>query len=122
MHDAATHSAAQAAKATPGAHMIALISTNGGARGAEIVMLPDGTGYFMDGALPRLDSGHVYQLWAEVVSPTATRMVSVRSLGPDPSVVSFHFSGSVTSFEVTREEPPHGATPTMPVVIKGVVT
>jgi anti-sigma-K factor RskA len=116
MHGDGASAAARAAMTAPGAHMVDLASTRGG-RGAEIVMLANGQGYFMDSDLPPLPTSRTYQLWAEVGDAPATRMVSVGLLGRDPGVVAFRLSGPVTSFEVTREAAPGATEPADPLLI-----
>ncbi len=120
MHTDTMRAAARAAENMPGAHTIALASSDGTHTG-HIVMMPDGSGYFMDSNLPQLDAADTYQLWAKAGDATA-RMVSVGLLGQDPRVVPFRLSGTVTGFEVTRESAPGDAEPSSPVMMSGTVS
>jgi hypothetical protein len=119
MHGDAMRQQALAARAADGAHVIQLVAASGTGR-AEVVMLPDGTGYFMDHDLPALAKGSTYQLWAKVGDPAAPRMVSLGVLGADPGIVPFRASAPTIMFEVTREGAPGSVTPGDAVVMSGV--
>jgi anti-sigma-K factor RskA len=121
MHRTPMRDQAVAARASKDAHVIRLGATTG-AGDAEIVMLPDGTGYFMDHHLPALPAGSTYQLWAKVGEPDSSRMVSLGVLGADPGVVPFHLSAPVTMFEVTKERAPGSGAPNDSIVMSGQVT
>ncbi len=121
MHHDPVRAAALAATTAPGSHMVELASSDG-AHGAEIVMLADGSGYFMGGELPRLHADRTYQLWAKVGPESAPQMVSVGLLGPDPGVVPLRLPGTVTGFEVTREAAPGGVAPATSVMMSGSVS
>jgi anti-sigma-K factor RskA len=120
MHSGSVEQQARAAKSAQNAHVIQLDAATGSGH-ADIVMLPDGTGYFMDHDLPRLASGSTYQLWAEVGNPASSRMVSVGVLGAAPGIVSFRLSAPTMMFEVTEEHAPGSVTPGDAVVMSGVV-
>ncbi len=94
--------AADTAKTMPGAHQAVLKSATSG-RAAHVVMLPDGSGYFMVSSLAELPPGRTYQLWAKIPEPSGARMVSVGVLGRSPEVVAFRAPGSVSEFDVTNE-------------------
>ena len=120
MHNDTLQQQATAARSAADAHVIRLEAATG--RGhAEIVMLPDGTGYFMDHDLPALAPGATYQLWAKVGDPGAPRMVSLGVLGADPGTVPFRLSSPTIMFEVTREDMPGSAVPGDAVVMSGQV-
>ena len=121
MHHNTMRHEAQAAKAAPGAHTIQLASADG-VHAAEIVMLPDGTGYFMEEGLPRLAADHTYQLWANVGDSAAPRMVSAGVLGGDPRVVVFRLAAPAVGFELTREPASGSTTPGSSIVMDGTVT
>jgi hypothetical protein len=100
-HHSMAHQAAMA-MTVPGAHSAMLTSDTGNS--AQVVMLPDGSGYFMHSDLAALPLGRTYQLWAEIDNGTATpRYVSVGVLGRAPSVVAFRADHNVTGFTVTEE-------------------
>jgi anti-sigma-K factor RskA len=120
MHRDPLEAQAKAALGARGAHVIALDAMKGD-RGAEVVMLPDGTGYLMDHQLPALDADGAYQLWAKVGKGDAARMVSLGVLGRDPGVSSFHLSAAPTMFEVTAEPATGSGTPGDTVVLRGAV-
>ncbi len=120
MHGRTLHEQAMAARSAKDAHVITLDATEGTGH-AEIVMLPDGTGYFMDHDLPELASGSTYQLWAKVGVPTSPRMVSVGVLGANPGVTAFHLAAPTMGFEVTEESAPGVQTPGDAVVMSGAV-
>ncbi len=120
MHGGSMQQQAMAARSAKDAHVIRLDAPAGTGH-ADIVMLPDGTGYFMDHSLPRLATGSTYQLWAKVGDPASPRMVSVGVLGANPGVVSFRLSAPTMLFEVTEEHAPGSVTPGDAVVMSGEV-
>jgi anti-sigma-K factor RskA len=120
MHGDSMQQVAMAARSAKDAHVIQLAAASGAGR-AEIVMLPDGTGYFMDHDLPALAEGSTYQLWAKVGDPAAPRMVSLGVLGADPGVVPFRVSAATIMFEVTKEDAPGSVAPGDAMVLSGVV-
>lgn len=121
MHHDPVRAAALAATTAPGSHTVELASSDG-RHGAEIVMLADGSGYFMDGKLPRLHADHTYQLWAKVGPESTPQMVSVGLLGSDPGVVPLRLPGGVMGFEVTREEARGSVAPAAAVMMSGSVS
>ena len=120
MHSGSLHQQALAARADTDAHVIQLAAASGSGR-AEVVMLPDGTGYFMDHDLPALAAGSTYQLWAKVGDPAAPRMVSLGVLGGDPGTAAFRVTAPTIMFEVTEEPMPGGEAPGDAVVMSGLV-
>jgi len=117
MHRDPMEQQALAARASSGAHLFALDAMNGGG-GAEVVMLPDGTGYLMDHHLPALGGDATYQLWAQVGDATGARMVSLGVLGSDPGISAFHLTATPTMFEVTKEPATGSETPGGNVVLR----
>jgi anti-sigma-K factor RskA len=119
MHHTTLTDQAQAARTTPGAHVIQLTSTDR-PQSAEIVMLPDGTGYLMNARLPSLASSQTYQLWADISGTSAPKMVSLGIVGPHPGVVSFTLAEPAKRFEVTREPSPGSTTPSNHTMLAGL--
>jgi anti-sigma-K factor RskA len=66
---------------------------------AQVVLLPDGTGYLLDNNLPELDADRTYQLWAVV----GTNRISVGVLGPKPDVAAFTAPGQTSALAITSE-------------------
>jgi len=115
MHHDTMAKQAEMALTMPGAHSAMLTSANG--TSAQVVMLPDGSGYFMHSDLAALPHGRTYQLWARIEDTNgSTRYVSVGVLGRDPSVVPFRSDDAVTGFVVTEEDAGGGASPAAPMV------
>jgi len=120
MHRDAVEQQAMAARGSTDAHVIKLDAMHGDG-GAEVVMLPDGTGYLMDSALPSLDSDGTYQLWAKVGQGDDARMVSLGVLGGSPGTAPFHLASTPSMFEVTAEPATGSTTPGTNVVLRGEV-
>jgi anti-sigma-K factor RskA len=118
MHRDPMEQQAMTARASSNAHVIALDSMNGGA-GAEVVMLPDGTGYLMGRELPSLGEGSTCQLWAKVGEGSDARMVSLGVLGNDPGISPFRLTATPTMFEVTKEPSTGSPLPAGAVVLRG---
>ncbi len=121
MHRDPMQQQAKTARTNRDAHVIELAAVSGTSTG-EIVMLPDGTGYFMDHNLPTLPKGSTYQLWAKVGDPASPRMVSLGVLGADPGIAAFRLSAPMIMFEVTREDAPGNITPNDSAVMTGMVS
>jgi hypothetical protein len=121
MHHGRLQQEAAAARASKDAHVVRLDAMSG-AGGAEIVMMPDGTGYFMDHGLPALTGDATYQLWAKVGAASAPRMVSLAVLGADPDVAQFRVDPSARMFEITTEPASGSESPSESVVMRGVLT
>jgi anti-sigma-K factor RskA len=117
MHRDPMEQLAMAARSSDDAHVITLDAMNGGG-GADVVMLPDGTGYLMDHDLPALGAHATYQLWAEVGDEGAGRMVSLGILGRDPGISAFHLASTPMMFEVTKEPATGSETPGSNVVLR----
>jgi len=125
MHRDPMEQQALAARGSPDAHVIPLHAMEGDAidraAGAEVVMLPDGTGYLMGHTLPALDADGTYQLWAKVGDGDTARMVSLGVLGRDPGITSFSLATTPTMFEVTAEPTAGSDAPGTNVVLRGAV-
>jgi len=93
--------AVQAALLDPGARRVTLTGTGGTGRAAVLVLLPDGSGFALNTALPPIGSGRTYQLWGFVRGVP----VSLALLGNHPAQVPFTVSPgvTVTGFAVTDE-------------------
>ena len=116
-HDTLTHQAAMAST-MPGAHHAQLAAESGAAAG-EVVMLPDGSGWFVHSDLQSLAAGRTYQLWAVVDDGAGgDRYVSVGVLGREPGAAAFRVSAPVNGF-VVSEEPVGGATAPGTMVARG---
>ena len=120
MHTDTMRAAARAAENMPGAHTIALVSSDGTHTG-HIVMMPDGSGYFMDSNLPQLDAADTYQLWAKAGDATAgwCRWVCWARIPASSR------SGSPVLSPVSRspcESAPGDAEPSSPVMMSGTVS
>lgn len=87
-----------AALAEPQARKVALRSDDG-ARTADAVVLPDGTGYLVRSNLPALTADKTYQLWALV----GTSRISVGVLGNEATIASFKMDGDVWGLAITQE-------------------
>jgi anti-sigma-K factor RskA len=66
---------------------------------AEVVLLPDGTGYLVSDRLDRLSPDRTWQLWAIV----GERAISMGVLGPDPGIASFRAVGRPSAFAISNE-------------------
>lgn len=113
--------AAEAAASDSDARRVSLESAYG-ARGADVVYLPDGSGYLLDDNLARLPDDRTYQLWALVgTGGGSPRAISAGVLGPDPGVSAFRFDGDVVGFLVTEEDSPGVSSSSNPPVLRGDV-
>ena len=88
-----------AAMANPDARQVKLESAAGAAANAQVLLLPDGTGFVVARGLPRLDADRTYQLWGI----TGEQAISLGLLGDRPDVVVFHGAGSLEALAVTAE-------------------
>ena len=95
--DAVSEVAAAAAD-RPDARRVAMRSADG-ARRADAVVLPDGTGYIVDANLPELPADRTYQLWAVV----GTSKISIGVLGPSVEPLAFRAAADVSAFAITAE-------------------
>lgn len=108
MHDETLTRQAAMARSMPGAHAAALTAVSGASVG-DVVMLPDGTGWFVHADLGALPDDRTYQLWAMVDDGSGPpRYVSVGVLGSNPADTAFRANAPVSGF-VVSEEPAGGA-------------
>ncbi len=113
LEKAAVSNAASAALADPRAERVKLASGDGKAI-AQVVRLPDGTGYLVPDRLAALPAGRVYQLWAV----RSDAKISLGVLGPTPDVSAFRMTGPVLAYAVTEEAAGGvAATQNQPVVV-----
>ncbi len=111
-------SAAQAALATPGHHVVTLDSHTGAAL-ASFVVVPDGRGYLLSWHLPALAGDRTYQLWGIFES----RPISLGLLGSSPRQATFTMASSAaaTALSITAEPAGGAVAPTSPIVATGTV-
>ncbi|HKN37854.1 MAG TPA: anti-sigma factor, partial [Acidimicrobiia bacterium] len=95
---AGLNNAAYAALTNPQAEQVKLASSDGKAT-AQVVRLPNGTGYLVPTALAALPAGRVYQLWAV----RSDAKISLGVLGANPEVSAFRMTGPVLAYAVTEE-------------------
>ena len=89
----------QAALDDPSSRKVQLASTGRGPK-ANVVILPDGTGYLVDDDnLPTLPSERTYQMWAVV----GNAKISIGVLGREPKIVPFKMDGNVSALAITEE-------------------
>jgi hypothetical protein len=98
MEKAAVSNAAYAALTDSGNERVELASSDGKAA-AQVVRLPDGTGYLVPNSLAPLPAGRVYQLWAV----RSDAKISLGVLGEKPEVSAFRMTGPVAAYAVTEE-------------------
>ena len=120
MHSDPMEQQAMAARGSSDAHVISLDAMEGDG-GAEVVMLPDGTGYLIGKQLPALAGDRTYQLWAKVGDGDTARMVSLGLLGHEPGISPFRLAATPTMFEVTTEPATGSAEPGAGIVLRGEV-
>lgn len=89
---------ALAVAAHPEAERLLLLSPDQ-TRTADVVFLPDGTGYIVRHNLKPLPTDRTYQMWAL----EGDRAVSIGVIGYRPGVVAFRFSGEIEGFAITNE-------------------
>jgi anti-sigma-K factor RskA len=113
---------ADAARDDPAARTLTLASSDRSVQ-AEIVWLPDGTGYLVDDNLPALPDDKTYQLWAVTGDDTAaSQVISAGVLGSNPRTMGFQFEGPVQSFVVTEEDAPGVVSSEQPPFLAGSVS
>jgi len=99
LSDQSGNAAVQAALTTPGHRLVSLRSPSGRPV-AEVVVVPDGRGYFVSSTMPTLRADQTYQLWAMF----GTRPVSLGLMGSRPANTVFTMaSGTPTKLAVTVE-------------------
>ena len=81
--------------------------------------MPDGRGFLVSSHLPKLTSGHTYQLWGIV----GTQPISLGLLGASPQQATFTMAGSVQPIQlrITAEPAGGSVTPTGSTVATGTV-
>jgi hypothetical protein len=101
-----TRRAALAAMADPRSRTMHLESSNESDDGATatLVTMPDGAGYLMSVDLPRLSSGHTYQLWAMTGPIDTPTIVSSGVLGRDVDLAAFRAPADAWGFAITEED------------------
>jgi anti-sigma-K factor RskA len=87
------------AQQDPSSRTVELVSATDRSEGAEVVLLPDGTGYLVDDRLAALPSDRTWQLWAIVDG----QAISMGVLGSDPGVASFQAVGEPSAFALSNE-------------------
>jgi hypothetical protein len=110
---------ADSAQRQQGARFLTLKSADG-VRRADVVYLPDGTGYLFENNLRPLPSDRTYQLWALVGDARRPSAISAGVLGNDPGVSPFRFDGKVFGFAVTDEKAPGVVSSDRPTLLQGV--
>jgi hypothetical protein len=98
MEKVAVRDVALAALNDPGNERVDLASADGQAS-AQVVRLPDGTGYLVPRTLADLPAGRVYQLWAV----RSDAKISLGVLGGKPGVAAFRMTGPVMAYALTAE-------------------
>ena len=106
-----------AAYADPHAHRVRLASSDG-SQHADVVLLPDGNGYFVRSNLPVLSADRTYQLWADVKGVK----VSLGVLGIAPASLGFAARASIGALAVTVERAGGVPAPQHPPVVSGALT
>ncbi|MCK4178116.1 anti-sigma factor [Aciditerrimonas ferrireducens] len=112
--------AAAQAMADPRAERVALTAVGAPDRTvADLVILPDGTAFLVEGNLPALPPGRTYQLWGMEHG----QAVSLGLLGRQPRVVAFavHSPLPIRAFAVTAEPAGGVVVATSPPVAEGQV-
>jgi hypothetical protein len=89
------------AASDPRAEKVSLETVDGG-RGAQVVRMPDGTGFIAAHTLSALAPDRTYQLWAL----RGQQAISVAVLGNDPGTASFTLVGPLDGFAITDEVAP----------------
>jgi hypothetical protein len=110
--------AADQARGDPAAREAVLADLDGAVR-ANVVYLPDGTGYVVDTTLERLPQGRTYQLWAMIDDPTGPTAVSAGVLGRDIAVAAFRVDAPVRGFAISTERAPGALAPHEPLAAQG---
>jgi anti-sigma-K factor RskA len=110
--------AAEAALELPGHQVIDLKSATK-RQLAEFVVVPDGRGFLVSSHLPKLTSGHTYQLWGIV----DTQPISLGLLGASPHQATFTMAGSVQPMQLSITAEPAGGSvvPTGSTIATGTV-
>jgi anti-sigma-K factor RskA len=105
-----------AAYADPHAQRVRLASSDG-SQHADVVLLPDGNGYFVRSNLPALSADRTYQLWGDVKGVK----VSLGVLGTAPGSLGFAARASIGALAVTVEQAGGAVTPQHAPVVTGAL-
>jgi hypothetical protein len=97
------------------AHRSVELTTKGSSQHAVIVILPDGSAYWVTDDLGALPPGHTYQLWAL----SSGKVVSLGVLGREPHNVAFIVEIPMSELMVTAEPVGGVPAPTTPVLLSG---
>jgi anti-sigma-K factor RskA len=111
--------AVTAALRAPGHQLVDLESSTSKTEQAKVVVLPSGQGYLVSSALPSLDKGRTYQLWAI----EGNQPVSLGLLGDSPGQAAFTMAGATrpTHLSITAEPAGGSVFPTGPIIATGTV-
>jgi anti-sigma-K factor RskA len=111
--------AVTAALRAPGHQLVVLDSSTSKTEQAKVVVLPSGQGYLVSSALPSLDKGRTYQLWAI----EGNQPVSLGLLGGSPGQAAFTMAGATrpTHLSITAEPAGGSVVPTGPILASGTV-
>jgi anti-sigma-K factor RskA len=111
--------AVTAALRAPGHQLVVLDSSTSKTEQAKVVVLPSGQGYLVSSALPSLDKGRTYQLWAI----EGNQPVSLGLLGGSPGQAAFTMAGATrpTHLSITAEPAGGSVFPTGPIIASGTV-
>jgi hypothetical protein len=114
--------AVQAALLDPKATRVQLTSAEGaGSPLAQMVVLPSGSAFMINGDMPELPSSETYQLWGR----TGETMISISLLGNHPTDVALTISPTARfgEFAVTVEPAGGAVRPTAsPVAVSGALS
>jgi anti-sigma-K factor RskA len=110
--------AVTAALRAPG-HQLVVLDSSTKTEQAKVVVLPSGQGYLVSSALPSLDRGRTYQLWAI----EGNKPVSLGLLGGSPGQAAFTMAGATRPSHLSITAEPAGGSvfPTGPIVASGTV-
>jgi anti-sigma-K factor RskA len=111
--------AVTAALRAPGHQLVDLDSSTSKTEQAKVVVLPSGQGYLISSALPSLDKGRTYQLWAI----EGNQPVSLGLLGDSPGQAAFTMAGATRPAHLSITAEPAGGSvfPTGPIIASGTV-
>ena len=99
------------------AHQSIELSAKASSGRAQVVVLPDGTAYWVNDDLGGLPTGKTYQLWALA----SGKVVSIGILGRAPRDVPFRVEPTMTELMVTAEPAGGVPAPTTPVLVQGAL-
>jgi hypothetical protein len=117
LDDAGRLAAVAAAAAEDPDALTVPLRSDAGDLSIDAVVLPDGSGFLLAGALPPLPEDRTYQLWAVLDD----RVVSAGVLGSDPRVVAFSAPPETAAFAVTDERAGGVVSSSRPPVVVGEI-